>query len=93
MYQYRVGFPGWKLAARFGVPLHLRVIAYKDEESNSYWAKSDDLDGLVVAGATLDELQREVMQAVPTLLSLAVHGSRPQARADLQLSTRIPCAA
>lgn len=88
---YRVGFPGWKLAARVGLPLRVTVMAFKDEESNSYWAKSDDLDGLVVSGASLDELQREVMLAVPTLLQLAVLGSKPRARADLRLSTPIAC--
>ena len=90
---YRVGFPGWKLAARVGVPLKLSVQAFKDEESNSYWAKSDDLDGLVVAGATLDDLQKEVLAAVPVLLQLEVHGTKAKARADLQLSTQIPCPA
>lgn len=90
---YRIGFPGWRLAARVGLPLRLRVQAFKDEESNSYWAKSDDLDGLVVSGATLDELQREVMAAVSVLLQLEVRNSKARARADLHLSTQIPCAA
>jgi len=89
---YRIGFPGWKLAARAGIPLRLRVQAFKDEESNSYWAKSDDLDGLVVSGATLDELQGEVMAAVSVLLQLEVRNPKARARAYLQLSTQIPCA-
>ena len=90
---YRIGFPGWKLAARLGVPLRLRVQAFKDEESDSYWAKSDDLDGLVVSGATLDELQREVMAAVSVLLQLEVRNPKARARAEVHLSTQIPCAA
>lgn len=90
---YRVGFPGWKLAARVGFPLRLNVQAYRDEESNSYWAKSDDLDGLVVSGQTLDELQREVMAAIPELLQLEIDGTQTKATADLKLSTQIPCAA
>jgi len=88
---YRVGFPGWKLAARVGVPLKLRVEAFKDEESNSYWAKSDDLDGLVVSGATLDELHAEVVSAATELLDLEVHGKR--SRAEVQFNTPLPCAA
>lgn len=90
---YRIGFPGWRLAARVGVPLCLRVQAFKDDESNSYWAKSDDLNGLVVSGTTLDELQREVMAAVPLLLQLEVQNLKASIRADLQLSTQAPCAA
>lgn len=90
---YRVGFPGWKLAARVGVPLVLRVDAFKDEESNSFWAKSDDLDGLVVSGATLEELHSEVVNAAVELLDLEVHGKRTRASVQLQTQTPLPCAA
>ena len=76
---YRVGLPGWKIAARLGVRLKLRVDIHHDADSHSYWASSPDLDGLVVAAPTLDALRSEVRGAAEVLLELAVHSKRTQA--------------
>lgn len=76
MIRYRVGLPGWKLAARMGVPVSFKVDVFHDKESNSYWARSQQLDGLVVSGATLDELRNEVRSAAMELLDLQMT-SRP----------------
>ena len=76
---YRVGFPGWKLAARAGLRLKVRIDIHHDSETNSYWADSPDLDGLVVAASTLDELRSEVRGAAEVLLELAVNSSRTHA--------------
>ena len=40
---YRLGFPGWKLAARLGVPLVFGVRVHKDEAFGTYWAESNDM--------------------------------------------------
>ncbi len=45
---YRVGFPGWKLAARFGVPLLIRLQVLHDKEAGVFVVTSRDLRGLVV---------------------------------------------
>lgn len=73
---YRVGFPFWKVVARMGVPVSFKVDVFHDSESNSYWARSPQLDGLVVSGATLDELRDEVRSAALELLDLQMT-SRP----------------
>lgn len=65
---YRIGLPGWKVAARLGVRLSLRVDVYRDEETHTYWAKSDDLQGLVASGDTIDELVHGVADCVTMLL-------------------------
>ena len=67
---FRVGWPGWKLAARLGLPVLVRVQVMLDKETGSYWAKSRDLDGLVVSGETLDELMSEAVAASQELLAL-----------------------
>lgn len=67
---YRVGLPFWKTAARFGVPVKVPVDVFFDEQSQSFWAQSPYLDGLVVSGADLNELRREVIAAAGELLSL-----------------------
>ena len=91
---YRVGFPFWKAVARFGIPVKLQVRVFHDQASNSYWAKSDDLDGLVVSGATLDELQREVLSAARTLLDLSMRGAaRAHITADMSVRSMLTCAA
>lgn len=82
---YRVGLPGWKIAARFGVPVKVRVNVHHDADSNTYWAESPDLDGLAVAGDSLDELHREVVSASHALLELAVDGRRGRAQTEIRI--------
>jgi len=79
---YRVGFPGWKIAARLGVPLCLRITIHFDRETNSYWADSPDLRGLVVTGDTLDELRQEARDAAGVLLEMSLDGHAPPAQPD-----------
>ena len=76
---YRVGFPFWKLAARAGLPLAVRVFVHYDPEVRSYWASSPDLKGLVVTGNSLDELLREAMAGMDALLDIELHGRRAHA--------------
>jgi hypothetical protein len=83
---YRVGWPGWKSLARWGVPVRLRIDVHFDEESKSYWADSPDLDGLTVAGEDLNALHQEVKHAVADLLTLALHA--PQAKAHTEIRLR-----
>lgn len=67
---YRIGFIGWKLAARLGVPLSMRVNIHYDPEVSVYWTTSPDLGGLIVEAKTLDELFSEVKMAAPDLIEL-----------------------
>jgi len=84
---YRVGLPFWKTAARCGVPVSVRVDVHFDNESNSYWAKSPSLDGLVVSGSNLDELRAEVISAAGELLALEFEAKVP-ARATTVIRIR-----
>jgi len=45
-------------------------IIHDDDEANVYVATSRDLKGLVVEAETLDELEKEVRDLVPELLTL-----------------------
>lgn len=65
---YRVGFPGWKLAARFGVPLLVKINVIRDTEASVFVATSADLPGLVVEASDLDQLMPEVYGCVGMLL-------------------------
>ena len=89
---YRVGFPGWKLAAKMGIPLLVKVNAYYDKESNSYWASSPDLDGLIVSGADLDELHTEINAAASDLLMLAIDSRKTTAKTELRFRDTALCA-
>ena len=71
----RVGFPGWKLFARLGLPVHVRVTVHFDEQSKTFWADSADLDGLIVSGNTPEELATELREAAASLIGLAMSGS------------------
>ncbi len=90
---YRVGLPGWKWVARLGVPLLVRVRVHRDTETQTYWADSPDLDGLVVSGADLDELQSEAVAAAHELLSMAVHSDKARATTELRIRDTSPLAA
>lgn len=90
--KYRVGMPLWRTVARAGIPLQIRVEVHYDEESKSYWADSRDLDGLVVSGATLDELKSEVIGAASLLLGEKLSNMPSRVTADMHLASAL-CAA
>jgi len=90
---YRVGFPGWKLAAKLGVPVRLRVNIRHDLEANVYVAESPDLDGLIVEAHTLDEIKDEALAAAGILLELALNTKAPVAQADFILHSFTPAGA
>ncbi len=67
---YRLGWPCAIFFAEMGVPLLIKVEIIHDNEVNVYIATSLDLKGLVVEAETLDELEKEVWELVPELLTL-----------------------
>ena len=86
---YRVGLPGWKIAAKYGVPVSLRVNIMQDLEANVYVAQSPDLDGLIVEAHTLDELKDEALATAGVLLELALH-TKTKARTDFIWHSTVP---
>lgn len=63
MFAYRVGFPGWKIAARLGLPLKVKVEVTYDTETGYFTALSDDFNpqsGIAAEGKTIPELYKEV---------------------------------
>ena len=92
---YRIGFPGWKIAARRGARMYFRVWVHKDDTSNTYWAESDDLDGLAVAGDTLDDVERAIEEVAPVLYKALLNGDagHSNARAKMSYSVSLPCPA
>ncbi len=84
---YRVGMPGWRLAARAGARLYFRVKVQRDEEAGVYCATSPDIAGLVIEAATLDELAREIRDGAADLLDGPHHFDAEQVmRLDSHLS-------
>lgn len=82
---YRVGFPGWKLAARLGVPLLVKIEVMHDRQANVFIATSRDLPGLVVESKSMDTLFPEVYDCVNMLLESQLKGiprSKPIAAWD-----------
>jgi len=60
--------------------VEVRLTVHFDAESKSFWADSPDMDGLIVSGATPDELLREAHAAASALLELGAAGDgRPGA--------------
>ena len=65
---YRVGFPGWKIAARVGFSLLVKIDVVRDDDAGVFVATSLDLPGLVVEAADLERLFPEVYDCVNMLL-------------------------
>ncbi len=83
---YKIGYPFWRLAARLGVPLRMRVDVAYDAEAKVFVATSADLRGLVCEAHTIDELVKQVNFASADLLGLELQGSTNQAPiTDLRL--------
>lgn len=70
---YRVGLPFWKLAARLGLPLSIRIQVMHDHDSSVYIATSTDLPGLVAEASDLEELMLAVHDCADMLIEHAVH--------------------
>ena len=86
---YRVGRPGWRMLARLGVSLRLRVQIRHDPEANVYVAESPDLEGLVVEARTLDEVQEETLAAAAALLELQLK-TKAKAHTDFIWHSTVP---
>ena len=65
---YRIGLPFWKLTARLGVPMHLRVHVQRDQETQLFVATSLDLRALVVEASSMDELVAATQDAIDMLM-------------------------
>ncbi len=84
MFKYwRLGFPGWRFAARLGVALKVKVDVFHDKEAQVYFATSDDI-GLAVEAESLDSLMTEIHAALSELLPL-VHSPIKNSMADIRL--------
>jgi len=90
---YRAGLPGWKLAARAGAPISLRVHVLKDDEAGVYVARSSDLHGLVVEAETLEALREEIHGAASRLLAHELHHAPTRAKTDIRFQESLFCVA
>jgi len=61
---YKIGYPFWKVAAKMGVAMKIRVDVLKDDDANVYVASSEDLPGLVCEAVTMDLLVDEILTLV-----------------------------
>jgi len=74
---YPIGWPCWKLLAKAGVPVSFGLFIHFDSDSKTFWAESQDVQGLIVSGEDVHEVQREARLAAETLLELGLHTERP----------------
>ena len=67
---YKVGFIGWKIAARLGVPLSVTVRIGRDEEAGVWLAQGVHLTNLIVEADTLDNLFKEIHHCAIDLIEI-----------------------
>ena len=79
---YRLGFPGWKLAARMGIPLLIKLDVVHDREAAVFVATSRDLKGLVVEvpdSVSAEDFHKEIHDCVDMLMAdLVKSGEKPK---------------
>lgn len=80
---WRLGFPGWRIAANLGVPIKIKVDICQDKEAGVYYATSDDI-GLAVESASLDDLMKEIHLGLSELIPLE-HAPVSRHQADIRL--------
>lgn len=96
MLEYRVGRPGWKLAARLGVALKANVSVVYDYESNMLVAACSDfapyLD-IVTEGRTFEELTGKLNDCFETALEEALRRSAkvPRVTSSMTLVEAFQC--
>ncbi|MBI3524732.1 MAG: DUF1902 domain-containing protein [Betaproteobacteria bacterium] len=87
---WRLGFPGWKIAAFLGVPIKIKVDVCHDVEADVYFATSDGI-GLAVEAESLDGLMKEIHSALPDLLALT-HSLITTPRTDIRIHDNLAVA-
>jgi len=80
---WRLGFPGWRIAALLGFPIKILIDVSRDADAGVYYATSDDI-GLAVESESLDGLMVEIHSALPVLLEIA-HSSVREPKTDIRL--------
>lgn len=66
--RYRVGMPLWKVIAKIGFKLRLRVVAKYDPDAKCYYVAFSDLKGLNTDGESLDSLRANIKECANLLL-------------------------
>ena len=73
---YRVGRPGWKIVARWGVPILIPLEVLHDKEAGVYVITSSNLRGLVVEmpqSSTAEEVHREIHACINSIMCELLH--------------------
>lgn len=84
-FSYPVGFIGWKLFARLGVPLRIRVYMMRDEEAGVFVATCDDFlpkFGITVESETWEGIHKELRIAVNEAVEFCFGKSEEQFKFD-----------
>jgi len=68
--KYRIGFIGWKIAARLGLPLGLTVRIARDEEAGVWLAQGVHYNNLMVEADNLDNLFKEIHNCAIDLIEI-----------------------
>ena len=66
--RYRVGMPLWKVVAKLGFKLRLRVVTKYDPDATYYYVAFSDLRGLNTDSESLDSLRANIKECVLLLL-------------------------
>ena len=89
-FAWRMGFPGWRIAASMGLPIKVKVEVCRDDEAGVYYATSNDI-GLAVESESLDGIVKEIEAAAAALLALA-HTPAIKTRADIRYRSNLAMA-
>lgn len=92
---YRVGFPGWKIAAKLGFSLKVKVFVVYDSEAKCLVGECNDFLpflGIVTEGKDFEELKLKLSQCFEMALEEAFKESynSPQVKPTMTLVGALP---
>lgn len=80
---YPFHFPLAMLFVKIGFTISIRIEVMLDKDAGVYVATSKDVPGLVIEAESLDEMKKEVTEAIPTLLALNNNSDYHNTSADV----------
>ncbi|MCB7456742.1 DUF1902 domain-containing protein [Sutterella wadsworthensis] len=92
---YPVGYPGWRIAAKLGVALQVKVFVVYDPEAKCLVGECNDFLpylGIVTEGKNFEELNRKLSQCFEMALEEAFKESdnSPQVKSTMTLVGALP---
>lgn len=74
--RYKVGFPGWKIAYKMGVPLYYRYTIYFNPELKHFCGFCPDIKGAITESSDLKEVIEAIQDCALEFISVDLNSNK-----------------